>query len=64
LEEVAVSAGHKVLLEVYNNNVLIVGNAKFILDQQLMPHPIHLFSIIIILVNYTKMNIIQILIIK
>jgi hypothetical protein len=54
LEEVAVSDDHKVLMEVYNNNELIVGNAKWILDQQLMPHPIHLFNIIIILVNYTE----------
>jgi hypothetical protein len=45
LEEVAVRTGHKVLMKVGNNSLLIVGDPKGILDQQLMPHPIHLLNI-------------------
>ncbi len=52
MEEVAVHAGHKVLVEDYNN-VLIGGDAQGILVQQLRPHLIHLINrIIIVLVSY------------
>jgi hypothetical protein len=39
LEEVAVRAGHKVLMEVELNILLIAGDSQGILDQQLRPHP-------------------------
>jgi hypothetical protein len=42
MEEVAERAGHKVLVEVDNNNVLIVVNPQGIFDQQLGRHPNHL----------------------
>jgi hypothetical protein len=55
-EEVAVRACHKVLMQV-DNISLIVGCLQRILDQQLRPRPIHLLNtIIIILVNYIKLN--------
>jgi hypothetical protein len=34
LEEVTVHGNHKVLMEVYDNSVLIVGNPQGILGQQ------------------------------
>jgi hypothetical protein len=48
LEEAAVHSGHEVLVEVDVNILLIVGNPKGILDQQLRPLPIHLSNIILI----------------
>jgi hypothetical protein len=47
LEEIAVHAGHEVLMEVDYNISLIVSNQWGILDQQLKPHPITLLRIII-----------------
>jgi hypothetical protein len=41
LEEVAEGAGHKVLMEVGDNSVLIVGDPQGILGQQQSPQPIH-----------------------
>ncbi len=41
LEEVAVRAGHNVMIDVDANISLIIGNPHMILDQQLRPHPIH-----------------------
>ncbi len=41
LEDVAASVGHKVLMEVDNNILLIVGDARGILDKQLSPHPFY-----------------------
>jgi hypothetical protein len=43
-EEVAVWAGHEVLMEVDDNSALIVSNQWGILSQQLRPHPIHIFE--------------------
>ncbi len=39
LEEVAVLAGHKVLIEADNDILLIVGDPQRILDHHLWPHP-------------------------
>ncbi len=47
MEEVAVYAGHKVLVEDFNN-LLIGGDAQGILVQQLRPRLIHLINLIII----------------
>jgi hypothetical protein len=53
MEEVAVRAGHKVLL--FDDNIfLIVGDPQGLLDQQLSPHPIHLLNIIIGLISYIE----------
>ncbi len=49
LEDVAVHAGRKVLMEVDKNSVRIVGNPQGILGQQLRPHPVHLLNIIAVL---------------
>ncbi len=51
LEEVAVRAGHKVLMDVDDKILLIVGIPQGNLDQQLMPHPIHFLNIIFITLN-------------
>jgi hypothetical protein len=52
LVEVTVHAGHKVLIEV-DLYFTDVGDPGGILDQQLRPHPIHLQSLInIILISY------------
>ncbi len=59
LREVAPCAGHKVLMEVDDNILLIVGDQSGILDKQLRLHPIHLLNIILILVNYIKLYIIK-----
>ncbi len=59
LEEVTVHAGHKVLMEVDDNTLLIIGNPRGILDQQLRPHGINLLNIIITLINYIKLNVIK-----
>jgi hypothetical protein len=52
LEEVIVSAGHEVLVEVDNTIALIVSDPCGILGQQLRPRPIHLLYIIITLVTF------------
>jgi hypothetical protein len=49
LEEVAVYASHKVLVEVEDNMSLIVADPRRILDQQLRPHQSHKINIIITL---------------
>jgi hypothetical protein len=38
LEEVAVGAGHKVLMEVDDNILLLIDNPQGILHHQLRPH--------------------------
>jgi uncharacterized membrane-anchored protein len=48
MEEVAVHAGHEVLMEVGNNSLLIVGDPMGISDQQLRPRPFLLLNIPII----------------
>jgi hypothetical protein len=48
LEEVIVCPGHKVLVGVEVNYLLIVSNPLGILDKYLRPHPIHFITIIII----------------
>jgi hypothetical protein len=53
LEEVAVHAGHEVLMEVDDNILRIVSNPQRILVQQLRPHAINLLNIIIILHTYS-----------
>ncbi len=59
--EVVVHSGHEVLIEIDNYISLIVGDPLGILDQQLRPHPIHLLNIIIIFINYFKLDIIKFL---
>jgi hypothetical protein len=54
LEEVAVRAGCKVLLEVDESILLIVGDPQQILDQQLGSHPISLLEVITLSINYIK----------
>jgi hypothetical protein len=54
LEEVAVQAGRKVLIEVDDNISLIVVDPQEILDQQLNPRPTYLLNIIIVLINENK----------
>ncbi len=54
LEEVAVHAGCKVLLEVDESILLIVGDPQQILDQQLRSHPISLLDVITLSINYIK----------
>jgi hypothetical protein len=48
LVEVAVHAGHKVLIKVDDTCVLIVGHPQGILGQELVLYPIHLLNIIVI----------------
>jgi hypothetical protein len=52
LEEVTVSAGHKVLMGIDYNISLIVGDPQEILEEQLRPHPIPLLNISFILIDY------------
>jgi hypothetical protein len=52
LEEVTVSAGHKVLMEVDYNILLIVADPQGILDLQIRPHPIPLLNIFVIFIDY------------
>jgi hypothetical protein len=53
MEKVAVYAGHKVLMDIDDNSVLIVNNPQGILSQQLRPHPIYLSNEInIIIITY------------
>jgi hypothetical protein len=59
MEEVSVHAGHKVLVEVSDNILLIVFYPQGILDQKLRPRPIHLLNIVIILFSYLKLYIIK-----
>jgi hypothetical protein len=47
LKEVAVQAGHKVLIEVDLNSVLIVGNPQGIFGQQLRPRQIQVLNVFI-----------------
>ncbi len=56
LEEVAVCTGHKVLMEIYNNILLIVGKLQGILYKQLRPHRVHFLNIIFMLINYIKLQ--------
>jgi hypothetical protein len=51
LEEVTVSVGHKVLMEVDDSISLIFGNPQGILNQQLRPCPIHILNIFTILID-------------
>jgi hypothetical protein len=51
LEEVAVSAGHKVLIKIDKYSVLIVGDPQGILGQQPRPCVIRLLNITIILIT-------------
>jgi hypothetical protein len=58
LEQVAVQASRKVLVEFDDNILLIVGDPQWILDEHLRPHMIHVLNIIIILLNYIRLDII------
>jgi hypothetical protein len=49
LEEAAISAGHKVLMEADDNISMIVGGPQGILDEQFRPRIIHLLNIFIVL---------------
>ena len=52
-------ASHKVLMQVDGKALLIAGNPQWILDQQLRPHLLHIFSIVIIAsIDYLKLYII------
>jgi len=52
LEEVAVPAGHEVLMEVEDDILLIVGDSQGIFYQQLCPRPNNYLNITIISINY------------
>ncbi len=52
LKEDAMHSGHKVLMEVDDNSVLIVADPQGTLGLLLMPHTTHLLSIIIVLITY------------
>ncbi len=58
MEEVALCAGHKALLEVDDNSVLIVDNDRGSLGQKLWPHPVHLLNIVMIVLigNVTQLK--------
>jgi hypothetical protein len=56
LEEAAVSAGYKVLMEVGDNILLIVTNPQGILDQNLRPNP---YFFTISLNNFKKLRTVQ-----
>jgi hypothetical protein len=51
-EEVTVLAGHRVLIKVDENGVLIIGNPQGIFGWQLTPAPIHLLNIFCYYINY------------
>jgi hypothetical protein len=51
LEEAALRAGRKVLMEVDGNGTLTVGDPPGILGGQLRPHPIHTLNIIITIIK-------------
>ncbi len=54
LKEVTGRVGYKVLMEVDNNILLIIGDPLGILVQEHRPQPVHILNIIItILINYT-----------
>jgi hypothetical protein len=55
-----VRASHKVLMQVDGKALLIAGNPQWILDQQLRPHLLHIFNIVIIIasIDYLKLYII------
>jgi len=57
-------AGHEVLMEVDNTIVLIGGNLKGILGQELRPHYICLLNIVFIIINLITFKIIQLCFIK
>jgi hypothetical protein len=50
-KEVTVRAGHKVMMEVDDNILPIVGNPQGIFDQLLRPQPICLLNINVILIK-------------
>ncbi len=54
MEEVAICSGRKVLTEVENNILLIVGDPQGILEQQLRPRTIHLLQFIFKFIKYFK----------
>ncbi len=51
LEEVAVYAGHLVLMEVVDNSALISGDLLGILGLQLRYHSVHLLNIVCLLIT-------------
>ena len=55
LEEVAVRASHKVLMEVGDNILPIVCDPPGIMDQQLKPYSIHLLKVIILYIISIKL---------
>jgi hypothetical protein len=61
LEDIDRHAGHKVLMEVDDNRVVIISNPLRTLDEQFMPNPVHLLNIIIVAINYIKLYIITLL---
>ncbi len=52
--------GHKVLMEVDDNPLIIIGDPQGILDQQLSPHSMHLSNILwllyILILSYILFN--------
>jgi hypothetical protein len=59
-EEVAVRAGHEVLMELDDSILLIVDDPQGILYWQLRPHPIHFLNFTLS-INYIKLYIIRLL---
>jgi hypothetical protein len=50
-EGAAERTGHKVLMEIDDNILLIVGDPQGILDLQVSPHSIQLLNIVMIFIN-------------
>ncbi len=48
LEEVAMHADNKVLMQVDDNSLQVVGDPHGVLVQQLRPHPIHSLKLVLI----------------
>jgi hypothetical protein len=59
LEEIAVRAGHEVLMEVGSNFSLTVFDPQGILNKQLRPYPFHVLNMIIFKINYLKLYFIK-----
>jgi len=59
LEEIALCVGPKVLIEVADNILLIVGDPQWILHHQLRPRPINLMKSNVLLFNVIELYVIK-----
>ena len=55
MEEVAVHAGHKVLMDINDSISFIVSDPNVILDRQLRPRQINLLNISVVLIDCVKL---------